>query len=188
MRDFSFIHSEEDVPDVLGLASELGLILRNDEPTAEPAPNIVAPSLIPSLTTGIFMAYLPEWVFGDFKYNLIPGGYRKGKYSQMPSTNYIKLQFTLWHERRDGDFIRLGNGSLSRDVDWYHFEAHAVHPAPPAVKAMFDTIRKRIDTKEYIKVGGRRYAVLPGALRKLADKRYRPPYDFMDDEPIHGLS
>jgi hypothetical protein len=187
VRDFSYIHAEEDVADVLGLASELGLIIRNDEPTAEPAPNIVAPGRISSLNTGIFMAYLPEWVFGDFKYNLITAGHNKGKYDQMPSTNCIKLQFSFWHERKDGDFIRLGNGTISRDIEWYRPEDHTVHPAPPEVKAIFDTIRKRIDTKKYIKVGGRRYAVLPGALKKLADRSYRPPFDFMDEEPIHGL-
>jgi hypothetical protein len=188
VRDFSFIHSTEDVADVLGLASELGLILRDDEPTSEPAPDIVDLGRITSLKAGVFMAYMPEWVFGDFKHCVITDGYSKGKYFQMPSTNYIGLSFYFSGERCDGDVIRLGSGFVSRNIEWYRPEDRTVHPAPPDVKAMFDTIRKRIDTKKYIKVGGRRYAVLPGALRKLASKSYRPPFDFMDEEPIHGLS
>jgi len=186
MRDFAFIHSAEDVADVLKLVSDLGLIIRRDEPSRQPVPDIVDVAVIPELREGAFMAFLPNWVFGGRRYNLIEAGYRKGLYDQMPSTNCINLSFYFGKESPEESYIRLGNGSLSRDIQWYRPEDHTVHPAPSEVKELFDRIRRNIDTGKYLKVGGRKYAFLRGALKKFVEKSYLPPFDFMDDEPVRG--
>jgi hypothetical protein len=187
VRDFDFIHSAEDVPELLGLASDLGLIIRRDEPSREPVPDIVDPAVIPELREGVFMTFLPHWVFGDLGYNLIDAGYRKGLYSQMPSTNCVNLNFYFGKETPEIGFIRLGSGTMSRDIRWYRPEDHTVHPAPLDVKNMFDRIRNEIDTRKFIEVGGRRYTILHGALEKLKIGSHRLSFDFMDAEPIHGL-
>lgn len=187
MRDFAFIHATEDVPEVLELASNLGLTIRRDEPVPEPIPDIVNPAAIPGLSEGGFMAFLPNWVFGDFGYHLIDAGYSKGLYSQMPSTNCVNVNFYFRKETSEPDFTRLGGGFISRDIRWYRSADHSVHPAPPDVKTIFNRIRKEIDTRKYIDVGGRRYTVLRGALKKLGTGSYRPSFDFMDAESIHSL-
>lgn len=186
MRDFAFIHSAEDVTEVLELISAFGLIIRRDEPTPEPAPRVVDIDSIPNIREGLFAVYLQSWVFAELSYNIIDAGYRKGMYDQKPSTNCVKIQLSFREERREGVKIRLGNGYVSRDVDWYKSSNNTIQSAPVEVKIAFEYIIKSIDTKKYMMIGGRRYAFLKGALEKIYLDSYLPPFDFMDNEPIRG--
>jgi hypothetical protein len=184
MREFDFIHAAEDVASVLLAASELGLALRLDEPTSEPTPVILDSKSISEQTEGLFVGCLPDWVFGTARYQLIDSGHNQGKYFQMRKTNYVGLQLYFSGERRDDSIFRLGNGFVSRDIEWYSPEDHSVHPPPSEVRVIFDLIRKKIDTKKCISAGGRRYMILPKALEKLNCCTHRPPFDFMDDVPV----
>jgi hypothetical protein len=186
VRELNFIHAQEDVPRLLCLASEMGLTLRNDRPTCEPASNILNPASLGEPTKGVFVGYRSEWVFGEFKHDLIDGGYNRGKYFQMPATNYAGIQLYFSGERSNNDIPRLGNGFISRDIDWYNPANHTVSRAPPEVKETFDQIMEKISTRKYIIAGGCRYIVLQGALKRMATGALRPPFDFMDSEPIRG--
>ena len=183
MRDFEFIHAAEDVPRTLGFAAELGLIVRHDEPTPTPEPRIVPADKLATFRNGVFFLYRPEWVFGEFRHFIISGGHYEGQYDQSPSTNYVSLTLYFAGERKDGAGLRLGGGTLGRDVRWLRTSDHTLHPAPPDVNTVFDTIRKHIDTGKRLRGGVHNYAVLESAWEKLIAGSALPPFDYIEWPP-----
>jgi len=184
MRDFEFIHATEDVREVLQFANDLGLVIRDDQPTATPEPKIISAEQVEELSAGVYMLYRPEWVFGEFVFEVIPDGYNAGKYFQHPSTNYVSVNLYFGGERLDGSVRRLGGGNLSRRLNWYRPCDHTIHDAPPDVKAVFDTIRKHIDTRKRLRGGVHRYTVLREAWQKLADGSAVPPFPYIEWPPV----
>jgi hypothetical protein len=187
MREFRFIHAEEDVPDLLGLAGELGLIIRSDHPVPTPIPDIIDPSRRSELKDGVFMLFQLEWIFGEMQFSKIEDGHNKGKFTLSPATNQIALTLYFGGERGDGPVSRLGSGFLSRQIDWYRKRDHTIQPAPIDVKCMFDTIRKRIDTGRRLRGGIHNYAVLKNASEKLDKGIALPPFDYIERPPEDSI-
>jgi hypothetical protein len=179
VRDFSFIHAAEDVPHVLSVAAEAGLTIRDGDPTSDPGPIIVDQTRFSDKDSGQFIGYRDEWIFGKLSTHLVQGGAYQGKYDIAPGTNCTGIDFYFLGERELGRKRRLGNGTISRRVDWYSPEQHQVYPSPPDVKLIFDAICKRLDIGKRIREGGRTYYVLDGALKKIG-KGYLPPFDFIE--------
>lgn len=178
MRDFSFIHSAEDVPHVLSVAATLGLTIRDGEPTSHPGPIVIDETQFSLRGGGQFVGYHDEWIFGKLATHLIEAGGYKGKFRISPGRNYTGINFYFMGERHLGQKRRLGNGTLSRGVDWYSPEQHEVHPIPPDVKLIFDALCKQLDTGKCIRAGERTYHLLDGALNKIKEG-YLPPFDFI---------
>lgn len=188
MREFEFIHAAEDVPAVLRFAAELGLIIRRDEPTINPEPDILNDDQISNIGDGVFILYRSNWVFGEFVFGKIRGGYNEGKYSQNPSTNYASITAYFGGEKMIDSVWRLGAGLLGRSIDWYRPSDHSVQPAPPDVKKVFNTIREHIDTRRRLRGGVHKYAVLERALKKLSEGRALPPFDYIEWPTATGYS
>ena len=180
MRNFEFIHSTEDVHRVLWIAAKLGLIIRDDSPAAEPHPKMVSTAAFNTLSAGSFMLYRPSWVLGPLQFEEITSGYNSGKYFQNPATNYSAVTAYFGGERLDENTPRLGNGDLSRDVDWYRPSDQTIHPAPPEVEIVFNEIRREIDTGRRLRGGVHNYAVLEGASKKLDKGSHLPPFDYIE--------
>ena len=179
MREFSFIHAAEDVPQVLSVAAEAGLIIRDGRPTSSPGPIIIDEPQFSAESRGQFVCYRDEWIFGELPVHEIEAGGYKGKYDISPGTNAVCIELYFMGERNVEAGKRLGNGEVSRRIDWYDPEAHAVYSAPPEVKEVFDAIRKRLDTGKRVRAGGRTYHLLEGALKKIKEG-YLPPFDFIE--------
>lgn len=179
MRDFSFIHAAEDVPHVLSVAGDAGLTIRDGEPTSTPGPIIIERPQFSEKDCGQFVGYRDEWIFGKLAVNSITAGAYKGKYDISPGVNTTCIDFYFMGERQHKNGCYLGNGTISRRVDWYCPEKHEICPAPPEVSIVFDAIRKRLDTGKRVRAGGRTYHLLEGALRKIK-KGYLPPFDFIE--------
>jgi len=179
MRDFEFIHSGEDVAEILHFAAGIGLTIRKDEPGKLPLPTLVRASDIENMANGVFFLYKPEWIFDEVEFIEIGAGYFEGKFSQKPATNCASVNLYFGGERDDGQLHRLGGGFLARDVNWYRSSDHTVHRAPADVKAVFDVIRKRIDTGKRLRGGIHNYAVLAGAWKKLIAGSAAPPFDYI---------
>ena len=179
VRDFSFIHAAEDVPHVLSVAAAAGLVIRDGEPTCDPGPVIIDQSRFSDQYSGQFVGFRNEWVFGKLATYLIDAGAYQGKYDISPGINCAGIDFYFAGERDDVGKPRLGNGTISRRVDWYSPDQHQVHSSPPDVKLVFDAICKQLDSGRRIRSGGRTYHVLGGALAKIKTG-YLPPFDFIE--------
>lgn len=179
MRDFSFIHAAEDVPYVLSAAAEAGLTIRDGEPTVAPGPIVLESEQFTEKVAGQFFGYRDDWVFGELSIYEISAGAYKGKYDISPGINTAGIYLYFMGERKIQSVRRLGNGEISRRVDWYSPEKHAVYPAPPEIESVFNAIRRRLDTGKRMRVGGRTYHLLEGALGKISEG-YLPPFDFME--------
>jgi hypothetical protein len=179
VRDFSFIHAAEDVPHVLSVAADAGLIIRDGGPTSDPGPIFIDKTRFSNTDGGQFFGYRDKWIFGKFSTYLIEAGAYQGKYDISPGTNCAGIGFYFMGEREAGGRRRLGNGEVSRPIDWYSPEQHQVHPSPPDVKLVFDAICKQLDTGKRVRAGGRTYFLLDGALDKIG-KGYLPPFDFIE--------
>jgi hypothetical protein len=179
VREFSFIHAAEDVPYVLSVAADAGLIIRDGRPTSRPGPIIIDRPRFSNESRGQFVGYRDDWIYGEFPIHEIEAGAYKGKYDISPGTNAVYIELYFMGERNVEAGQRLGNGDVSRRIDWYDPAAHAVYSAPPEVKEVFDAIRKRLDTRKRVRAGGRTYCLLEGALKKIK-KGYLPPFDFIE--------
>jgi hypothetical protein len=179
VREFSFIHAAEDAPHVLSVAADAGLIIRDDRPTSNPGPIIIERSRFLNESRGQFVGYRKEWIYGELSVQKIAAGAYKGKYDISPGINAVGIGFYFMGERNVEAGQRLGDGDISRRIDWYDPAAHAVYSAPPEVKEVFDAIRKRLDTGKRVRAGGRTYCLLEGAQKKIK-KGYLPPFDFIE--------
>jgi len=182
MRDFDFIHSADDVPRVLSIASNAGLTIRDGDPTSEPGPVIIETSQFPDKREGQYYCYRSGWIFGDLPTPRIPAGAFEGQYDMSPGVNAVGIELYFSGERQDEQGCRLGSAMISRRVDWYSPEHHEVYLAPPEVKEVFETICKRLKTGKRVRAGGRTYHLLPGALAKIK-QGYLPPFDFIEWPP-----
>lgn len=126
------------------------------------------------------MLYKEEWVFGEFKFDKITGGYNEGKYFQHPGTNYSPIKAYFSGEQVEGENKRLGSGLLSRRIKWYRSSDHSVHPAPPEVQKVFADIKQHIDIDRWLRGGIHNYMVLEDAWAKLTNCGYLPPFDFIE--------
>lgn len=182
MRDFDFIHAAEDVKVVLRVAAEAGLIVREGDSTPSPHPVIIDVDRFGDFTCGQFVGYREEWIFGDLRIQKIEGGAYEGQYSISPGVNSVGIGIYFMGERQAGQRRRLGNGIISRRVDWYSPEDHEVYKAPYDVKKVFDAICKQLDTGKRVRTGGRTYHLLECALEKIKNG-YLPPFDFIEWPP-----
>ena len=183
MRDLEFIHATDDVRHILEFAAKNRLLIRDDAPTKEPKPRLINAENLGTRDSGSFVLYKPDWVFGELIFEMIPAGFNKGKYFQHPSTNYVGISIFFTGERRDNLVLRLGSGSISRKIDWYNPSNNTIQPAPPEVKAVFNVIRKHIDTGRRLRGGVHNYAVLEGAWTKLIEGVAMPPFDYIEWPP-----
>lgn len=183
MRDFEFIHSTEDVLGVLRLAAKNGLTIAHDHPSIIPTVDVVTPEDICQFNRGTFLLYHQNWVFGELQFDKILSGHNAGRYFLNPNTNFISLTLSFSGERKEGDIVRLGSGFLSCPTNWYRPNDHTVHPAPSDVKAVFNSLRKRIDTNVRAGGGVHSYALLEGARSKLFAAAVMPPFDYVEWPP-----
>src|SRR6185503_4702574 len=106
-------------------------------------------------------------------------GAYQGKYDISPGINTVGIDLYFLGERYSEQHWRLGNGTISRRIDWYDPKRHQVYTAPSDVKDVFDVICKRINTGKKMRAGGRTYYFLKGALKKIKTG-CTPPFDFME--------
>lgn len=146
MRDFSFIHAAEDIEVVLRVAAEAGLIIRDGDSTPSSHPVIIDVDRFGDFDCGQFVGYREEWIFGELRIQKIDAGAYEGQYSISPGVNSVGIELYFMGERQADQRRRLGNGVISRRVDWYSPENHEVYQAPLDVKNVFDIICKQLDT------------------------------------------
>ncbi|QLC24473.1 hypothetical protein HFP57_05185 [Parasphingopyxis algicola] len=180
MRELFIIHATEDVPELLTIANEMGLIIQYDGPNDVPEPILLRNEDFKSFGRGVFLFYKNSWIFGNKEFNLIEDGYYKGKYFQKPSINHVNISIYCSGERKDKEKKYLGSGSISRDVKWYSPKDDTVYAAPDEVKEFFDRFVKAMRVERRLKGGVHKYAVLPHALEKLEEGSARPPFDFIE--------
>jgi hypothetical protein len=185
VRDFSFIHASEDVRKVLSAAADAGVTIRDGDPTSDPGPVIIEKSQFSDKNRGQFVGYRDEWIFGDLPVHEITAGAYQGQYDISPGTNAAGIDFYFMGEREIERRRRLGSGTITRRLDWYCPEEHAVYLVPPEVKTVFDAICRLVDTGKRVRAGGRTYHLLEGALRKIKEG-YLPPFDFIEWPPELG--
>ena len=180
MPDIEIIHAGEDVPAVLRLASEIGLIVRRDTPTAAPEPDLLQPEQFVRFDRGVFMLYRPEWVFGQFQFQEIPAGHNKGKYSLSPGVDSSSITTFFGGERVIGDSVRLGGGVISFNNSWYRTRDRSQRRTPPDVRAVWKKLVKAVDSGHHLSGGGHKYTVLRAAWDKLMSGSAMPPFEYID--------
>ena len=184
MKELEFLHAHEDVSRVLQYANNVGLIIRNDHPTDGPQSDLVSPSEIDSIVSGVFMLYKPEWVYGEPEFGIIPNGFNAGKYSQSPATNYVSLVAYFSGERTNRTRSLLGSGFLSRNTSWFRSNDKTTHIADPDVSLTFDILRREIDTGMCLRGGVHNYLILEYAQLKLQSGIALPPFDYIEWPPL----
>lgn len=183
MADREIIHSARDVPVFIKMAHERGLVVRVDAPTECPKPDIATADRLATLDRGVFILFRPEWVFGEPQFQRIPGGHNEGKYSQSPGVNVAPITAYFGGERRDGVVRRLGGGTIGWNNRWYDARFHIERPAPPDVKAVYDSLLAASDTGVYLSGGVHEYLVLRDALQQLEAGAAAPPFDYIEWPP-----
>jgi hypothetical protein len=183
MPDREFIHATEDVVEVLRAVARIGLIICHDIPSISPRPNVVTVERENAYDRGVFVVFRPDWVFGEFQFQEIPGGYNKGKFSLSPSVNLAPITVYFGGERLDNNAQRLGAGAISWSKSWYRSQDRTTHSSPAEVEVFFRKIIEAIGTGKSLRGGSHNYLLLAYAARKLEQGCALPPFDYIDRHP-----
>jgi hypothetical protein len=108
MPDREFIHSYEDVQQVLRHAQRLGLTILAEGPREGDPTVALSDAEIELVERGCFLLFQPDWVGGPLLSMRINAGYNAGKHFVMPRVNFASIALYLQGECDQAGRRRLG--------------------------------------------------------------------------------
>jgi hypothetical protein len=183
MPDREFIHSYEDVQQVLRHAQRLGLTILAEGPREGDPTVALSDAEIELVERGCFLLFQPDWVGGPLLSMRINAGYNAGKHFVMPRVNFASIALYLQGECDQAGRRRLGSGNIMYKREWLHDTANEMRPSPPTVAQVYKALCKHMLSKDVIRAGVHRYHLCAHAARLALTEAVVPPFDFIPWPP-----
>lgn len=178
-----FIHSREDIRDILHWADSIGLLLLLPQYLDKKEVRPKKLQEVRSFSGGTILLYRPEWVMADIEVMLIDSGIDAGKYVIPTGVNFSSIKLSFQGDEDIGGARRLGGGYVSYDREWLHREAHEMRLSPPEVAQTYKQVCKQLFSKISVRGGVHNYHVCKEAAELATRIPTRPPFDYIPWPP-----
>lgn len=178
-----FIHTQEDIANIVHFADSIGLLLLPVDLGTENDTRPRKPEELESFCWGTLLFFRPEWVMDELIVDRCERGALAGTYSVREGVNMADLSFSFGRDEDVAGVRKLGCGAASYEREWLDRKAHKVRLSPPEVAQTYKLICKELFSKVSVRGGVHNYHVCKYAAELAKRIPTLPPFDYITWPP-----